>query len=133
MMLMKMLCPMETTIYPGWNDGNKEVIRPMAELSKSKDFDWTEEKDEEWKSKHKGNKRHNLKFESKDFDWTEEKDEEEGKSKHKGNKRCNLKFETITADLLDSDVGILAFASSIRNVPLKCLCLYCLFACKVLE
>lgn len=66
MLLMKKLCPVETTIYPGWHDGNGDVNRPMAEPSNSKntDFDWIEEKTEEVKSRHKGNKRGSTKIET---------------------------------------------------------------------
>ncbi|XP_078152315.1 uncharacterized protein LOC144547521 [Carex rostrata] len=63
MLLMKMLCPVEKTIYPGWNNDKEDVIRPTVEPTKSisMDFDWIEEEREvEAKLRHKGNKRGNM-------------------------------------------------------------------------
>ena len=60
---MKMLCPVEKTIYPGWNNDKEDVIRPMVEPTKSitMDFDRIEvEREVETKSRHKGNKRGSM-------------------------------------------------------------------------
>lgn len=81
---MKMLCPVEKTIYPGWNKDKKDVIRPMVEPTKSI---------------------------STDVDWIEEVREVEAKSRHKGNKRGSMESDTEAAfhEFSDSDVRRLSF------------------------
>lgn len=43
--IMLLIKPVETTIYPEFNDENKSVIGQMVEPAKNKgmDFDWIEE------------------------------------------------------------------------------------------
>lgn len=118
---MKMLCPVETTIYPGFN-GNEVVIGPMDDPSTSKNLK-KKPNQEEKRDASSSSPRGSFNFDSIEEIRDEELPGEEMKPRYKDNKRGRMKMEGLAAfpELSDSDVRISFFLmfTNFRNVPIN--------------
>lgn len=104
MLLVKKLCPVETTIYPSFN-ANEDVIGPTGEPSTSKNLEKEPNQDEKRDTSSSSPRGFSG------FDWIEEKREVPGKNiklRCKGNRRGRIELEGLATfpDLSDSDVRL---------------------------
>jgi hypothetical protein len=115
MLLVEKLCPVETTIYPGFSS-NKVEIGATDEPCTGK-YMGNEPKQDDKRGTSSSTPRGFF-----DFDWIEEKREEvpreKMKSRCKRNRRARLELEGLAEfpDLSDSDVGLSFLFLQVGNI-----------------